>query len=63
MMIRMIGKNGDVTRKKQPKGETDTTIQVCIEPREMLKDLGKKGETYEDVIRRLIDEHKKRGDD
>ncbi|MFZ0556044.1 MAG: hypothetical protein WBL68_18435 [Nitrososphaeraceae archaeon] len=63
MMISIIGKNESVTRKKQAEGEIDTTIQVSIELREMLKDLGKKGETYEDVIRRLIDEHKKRGDD
>ena len=63
MLINIIGKNESVTRKKQAEGETDTTIQVSIKLREMLKDLGKKGETYEDVIRRLIDEHKKRGGD
>lgn len=63
MMIGIIGKDESVTRKKQAAGETDTTIQVSIELREILKDLGKKGETYEDVISRLIDEHKKRGDD
>jgi len=47
-----------LTRKKQVEGETDTTIQVSIDLREMLKELGKKGETYEDVIRRLIAESK-----
>ena len=32
-----------------------TTIQVTKETREMLKELGKKGETYDDIIRRLIE--------
>jgi len=31
-----------------------TTIQISKETREMLKELGKKGETYDDIIRRLI---------
>ena len=36
-----------------------TTIQVSKETREMLKELGKKGETYDDIIRRLIELAKK----
>jgi len=32
-----------------------TTIQVRPETRERLKDLGKKGETYDEIINRLID--------
>lgn len=32
-----------------------TTIQISKETREMLKELGKKGETYDDIIRRLIE--------
>jgi predicted CopG family antitoxin len=34
--------------------EEITTIQVSKEVREMLKELGKMGETYDDVIKRLI---------
>jgi hypothetical protein len=56
MMKNIIGKDDILTRRKQVEGETDTTIQVSIDLREMLKELGKKGETYEDVIRRLIAE-------
>ncbi len=32
-----------------------TTIQISKETREILKELGKKGETYDDIIRRLIE--------
>ncbi len=32
-----------------------TTIPIKKETRDMLKELGKKGETYDDIIRRLID--------
>jgi len=35
-----------------------TTIQLTAETREKLKELGKKGETYEDIILRLIKEKK-----
>ncbi len=39
-----------------PKSRRDlTTIQISKETREMLKSLGKKGETYDDIIRRLIE--------
>ena len=31
-----------------------TTIQISKELRDTLKELGKKGETYEDIIKRLI---------
>ncbi len=37
-----------------------TTVQLSLETRDKLKDLGKKGETYEDVILRLIKEGKSR---
>lgn len=33
-------------------------IRVSRETREKLKDLGKKGETYEDIVRRLMEEEK-----
>jgi predicted CopG family antitoxin len=35
-----------------------TTIQVDIETRSRLEKLGVKGESYDDVIRRLLDELK-----
>jgi len=35
-----------------------TTIQIKKETREELKSLGSKGETYDEIIRKLI-EHKK----
>ena len=31
-----------------------TTIQVSVETRDRLKEIGKKGETYDDIIRRLL---------
>jgi len=34
--------------------EESTTIQISKEARESLKELGKMGETYDDVIKRLI---------
>jgi len=48
-----------------PKSRRDlTTIQISKETREMLKSLGKKGETYDDIIRRLIELAKRvKGDD
>lgn|GEM_PF-1300807 len=39
---------------KSPSGLV-TTIQVRPETRDRLKDLGKKGETYDEIINRLID--------
>ena len=39
--------------------EVITTIQISQQTRDKLKDLGKKGETYEDVIVRLLKELKK----
>lgn len=35
-----------------------STIQVTEELRNALKELGKKGESYEDILWRLIKEHK-----
>lgn len=35
-----------------------TTIQISTETREQLKELGKMGETYDDVIRKLIEKAK-----
>ncbi|MHC1597045.1 MAG: DUF7557 family protein [Methermicoccaceae archaeon] len=32
-----------------------TTIQISVETRDRLASLGRKGETYEDIIRRLLD--------
>jgi len=34
--------------------EEITTIQISKDVREMLKELGKMGETYDDVIKKLI---------
>jgi len=34
----------------------NTMIRISKEVRDMLKGIGKKGETYDDVIRRLINE-------
>lgn len=34
--------------------ENSTTIQLSKETRDQLKEFGKMGETYEDVLRRLI---------
>jgi len=34
-----------------------TTIQVTPETRDKLKEVGKKGETYEQIIVRLLQEH------
>jgi predicted CopG family antitoxin len=36
-----------------------TTIQISEELRDALKDLGKKGESYEDIIWRLVKEGNK----
>jgi len=32
-----------------------TTIPVAVETRERLKQLGKKGDTYDEIIRRLLE--------
>ena len=37
-----------------------STIQVSEELRNALKDLGKKGESYEDILWRLIKDNKKK---
>jgi len=36
-----------------------TTIWVSVELRERLKQLGKKGDTYEDILNRLLDHYEK----
>jgi len=36
-----------------------TTIQLSANTREKLKDLGKKGETYDEIILKLIKKQKK----
>jgi predicted CopG family antitoxin len=36
------------------------TIRVSVEACERLKDMGKKGETYDDVLRRLLDKIERR---
>ena len=42
--------------------EDVTTIQISKEARDQLKELGKMGETYDDVIRRLIELAKQKGE-
>ncbi|MDO8428225.1 MAG: hypothetical protein Q7S92_03360 [Candidatus Diapherotrites archaeon] len=37
-----------------------TTIQLTPKTRERLRDLGKKDETYDTIINRLVDDHEKR---
>jgi len=41
--------------------EGRTTIELSKETRDKLKELGKKGETYDSIIRRLIELAKQRG--
>lgn len=44
------------TRKKpKPKREDITTIQISREAKKRLDELGKKGETYDQIIKRLLD--------
>jgi len=43
--------------------EDGVVIKVSPEVRSMLKDLGKKGDTYDDIIRRLIKVYKGSTDD
>jgi len=38
-----------------------TTIQITPETRDQLKEVGKKGETYEQIIVRLLEEHRNSG--
>lgn len=38
-----------------PSRKDTTTIQLEIPTRERLMDIGKKGETYDDIINKLID--------
>ena len=51
MHISHYGKNMSEKRK--------TTIELSKETRDRLKELGKKGETYEDIIKRLLELAKK----
>ena len=39
-----------------PKVRDGTTIKIRFETRDRLKGIGKKGETYDDIINRLIDQ-------
>jgi len=38
-----------------------TTIKLSVQTKEELKTLGKMGDTYEDVIKKLIETYKERG--
>lgn len=42
--------------------EDATTIQISKETREQLRELGKMGETYDDVIKRLVTLAKQKGE-
>jgi len=33
----------------------ETTIRISVETRDKLKKIGRKGETYDDIIKRLLD--------
>ena len=37
--------------------EEKTTIELSKETRDKLKELGKKGETYDEIVRRLLGEY------
>ena len=37
-----------------------TTIPLSRETRDLLKELGKKGETWDELVRRLVEEAKRR---
>jgi len=37
----------------------NTTVQILIETRDELKSLGSKGETYDEIIKRLIKAYEK----
>ena len=39
----------------QTHAQTYTSIQLTVSLRDRLKDLGKKGESYEDIIERLLE--------
>ncbi|MDO8428325.1 MAG: hypothetical protein Q7S92_03870 [Candidatus Diapherotrites archaeon] len=43
-----------------PSSKQITTIQLTPETRERLRELGKKDETYDEIINRLVDDHEKR---
>lgn len=47
-----------MVRRKLDRGMT--TVQIAVATREELMELGKKGETYDDIIRQLIDSAKKK---
>jgi len=40
-------------------GEEITTIQMSTQTRNKLKEIGKKGETYEEIIEKLLQLYKK----
>jgi len=42
--------------------EEITTIQISKEIRDQLKELGKKGETYDEIIRKLLELVKQKGE-
>ena len=42
--------------------EEITTIQISKEIRDQLKELGKKGETYDEIIRKLLESIKQKGE-
>jgi hypothetical protein len=46
---------GTMTTMKKNKS---TTIQILIETRDELKALGSKGETYDEIVKRLVKEHR-----
>jgi len=43
-----------------PSREGVTTIQLEMKTRDRLMSIGKKGETYDEIINKLIDQHLKR---
>jgi len=39
-----------------------TTISIEMVTKDRLKDIGKKGETYDEIINRLVDEHNRKSE-
>lgn len=48
-----------VTMMSMTEHNKNTTIQLTIETRNELKVLGTKGETYDEIIKRLIEAYKR----
>ena len=48
--------------KKRSEPKELTSVQVSVETRDRLKERGKKGETYDEIITRLLKEYEERNE-